>query len=84
MHQKYTTHKPMLGLHRNPEGLKWLTNDQKLARLVATRELVGKAVCSSHITHQKVISHSWMNSRNNSGLLATVGLVYFTCEWPNA
>ena len=31
-----------------------------MTKLVVTRELVGKVVCSSYVTHQKVISYSWI------------------------
>ena len=37
-----------------------LTYDQKMAKLAVTRELVGKVVCSSYVTRQKVISYSWI------------------------
>ena len=30
------------------------------AKLVVNRELVGKVVCSSYVTHQKIISCSWI------------------------
>ena len=49
----------MLGLHRTPEGL-GTDLRQKITKHVATRELVGKIVCSSYVTHQKVISYSWI------------------------
>ena len=39
-----------------------------MTKLVVTRELVGKVVCSSYVTHQKKLL---LNTRNNSGLLAT-------------
>ena len=31
-----------------------------MAKLAVTRELVGKVVCSSYVTHQKVISYYWI------------------------
>ena len=31
-----------------------------MVKLAVTRELVGKVVCSSYVTHQKVISYSWI------------------------
>ena len=31
-----------------------------MAKLAVTRELVGKVVCSSYVTHQKVISYPWV------------------------
>ena len=37
-----------------------LTSDQKMAKLAVTLELVGKVVCSSYVTHQKVISYCWI------------------------
>ena len=37
-----------------------LTCDQKITKLVVTRELVGKVVYSSYVTHQKVKSYSWI------------------------
>ena len=37
-----------------------LTYDQKMAKLAFTRELVGRVICSSYVTHQKVISYSWI------------------------
>ena len=46
----------MLGLHQT-----WdvgLTYDQKMAKLAFTRELVGKVVYSSYVTHQNVINYS--------------------------
>ena len=49
----------MLGLHRTPEGLE-TDYDQKMAKLAVTRELVGKVVCSSYVTHQNVIIYSWI------------------------
>ena len=36
----------------------WLTT--KITKLVVTRELVGKVVCSSYVAHQKVISYFWI------------------------
>ena len=44
----------MLGLPRDLG----LTYDQKMTKLVVSLELVGKVVCSSYVTHQKVISYS--------------------------
>ena len=49
----------MLGLHRTPEGL-GTDLRPKMAKLAANRDLVGKVVCSSYVTHQKVISYSWI------------------------
>ena len=37
-----------------------LTYDQKMVKLAVTRELIGKVFCSSYVTHQKVISYSWI------------------------
>ena len=37
-----------------------------MPKLAVTRELVGKVVCSSYVTHQKLL----LDTRNNSGLLA--------------
>ena len=31
-----------------------------MAKPLVTRELVGKVVCSAYVTHQKVISYSWI------------------------
>ena len=38
-----------------------------MAKLAVTRNLVGKVVCSSYVTHQ---SKLFLDTRNNSGLLA--------------
>ena len=49
----------MLGLHRTPERLGTdlrPKNDQTRGYWV----LVGKVVCSSYVTHQKIISYSWI------------------------
>ena len=75
----------------------WRTT-KKMAKIAVTRELVGKVVCSSYVTHQKVISYSWILAitRAYSSLKSTssttdfncqktvVELVNFTCEWPNS
>ena len=37
----------------------WVTT-KKIAKLAVTRGLVGKVICSSYVTHQKVLSYSWM------------------------
>ena len=87
----------MLGLHRTPE---WLGTDlrPKMAKLAVNWELVGKVVCSSYVTHQKVISYTrkLAITRAYSPLKSTstttafnrrktvVELVNFTCEWPNS
>ena len=43
-----------------------------MTKLVVTRELVGNVVCSSYVTHQKVISYSWiLTSRAYSPLKST-------------
>ena len=87
----------MLGLHRIPRDLR-LTYDQKMAKLAVIRELVDKVVCSSHVTHQKVISYSWMLAitrtylplKSTSPTIAfnnsktVLQLANFTCEWPNS
>ena len=58
----------MLGLHRAPEGL-WTDLRPKMAKLVVTRELVGKIVCFSYVNSPE--DHELLlNTRNNSGLLA--------------
>ena len=36
------------------------TYDQKMTKLAVIRDLVGKVVCCSYVTHQKVISYSWI------------------------
>ena len=36
------------------------TYDQKMTKLAVNRDLVGKVVCCSYVTHQKVISYSWI------------------------
>ena len=68
-----------------------------MTKLTVTRELVGKVVCSSYVTHQKVIRYSWVLviTRAYSPMKLTsftialtaktaVELVNFTCEWPNS
>ena len=67
----------MLGLHRSPEELG--TYDQKMTKLVVTRELVGKVVCSSYVTHKKVISYSWILAitRAHSPLKSTSSTIAF-------
>ena len=44
----------MLGLHQTPDELEtdWR---HKNGQIRVTQELVGKVVCSSYVTHQKVI-----------------------------
>ena len=49
----------MLGLHRTPEG-HGTDLRPKNVQTRGTRGLVGKVVCSSYVTHQKVISCSWI------------------------
>ena len=46
-------------LHRTPEGL-GTDFRPKNGKLAVTLELVGKVVCSSYVTHQKVISYCWV------------------------
>ena len=68
-----------------------------MSKLAVTRELVGKVVCSSYVTHQKVISYSWilaitrayspLKSARSSAAFnrkTVVKLLNFTCEWPNS
>ena len=59
-----------------------LTYDQKMTKLVITPELVGKVVCSSSVTHQKVISYSWILAitRAHSLLKSTSSTTAFNCQ----
>ena len=68
----------MLGLHRTPEGLETDLRP-KMAKLAVTRELVGKVICSSYVTHQKVISYSWILAitRTYSPLKSTSSTIAF-------
>ena len=61
-----------------------------MTKLVVTRELVGKVVCSSYVTHQKVISYSWILTitRAYSPLKSTSSTIAFnrqngrgTCQY---
>ena len=56
-----------------------LTYYHKMTKLVVTRELVGKVVCSSYVTHQKVISYSWIHAitRAYSSLKSTSSTIAF-------
>ena len=37
-----------------------LPYDQKMTKLMVVRQLVGKVVCSSYVTHQKFINYTWI------------------------
>ena len=87
----------MLGLHRTPEAL-GTDLRPKMTKLVIARELVGKVVWSSYVTHQKVISYSWILTitRAHSPLKSTSSTIAFNrqkrswnlsislCQLPNS
>ena len=53
-----------------------------MTKLVLTRELVGKVIGSSYVTHQKVISYSWILTitRAYSPLKSTSSTTAFNCQ----
>ena len=69
-----------------------------MTKLAVTRELIGKFLCPSYLTHQKVISYSWilaitwayspLKSTSSTTVFnrqkTVVELVNFTCELPNS
>ena len=89
-----TTGQIMLGWHQNSRRT-WDSLVTKMAKLAVTGELVDKVVCSSYVTHQKVISGSWilaitrafspLTSVSSTTVLTAktvVEFVNFTREWP--